>query len=317
MAKGSRVLGLIVLITTIPRTALLGVSAPRQGVTVLRVAVGQGIGSGRPDEDAICESGAAVRVLMQEAHRAGARLVVFTEGALSSYPGKRVMSSDPDRVAEADWSRMPWDVVAAELQAVQALAAELGLWVILGSVCRSEEGGRPFNSLLVIDDRGTVVARYDKRFLSRTEDEFMYRAGTEPVVVDLDGYRFGLLLCIEALLPDAVIEYENLGVDGIVISTYTDTTPEQSQDDQRALAYATMIDGWAILAVPSTAPEHMPSGVAAAGFTWLAQGQPDGTLQTVIADLDRNQPRIRFGRERGRTWREQHRRTLAGDTTSR
>ncbi|WP_157973741.1 carbon-nitrogen hydrolase family protein [Desertihabitans aurantiacus] len=275
------------------------------------MAVGQGIGSERPSAQAVRDNATAICEVMREAHQAGARLVVFTEGALSTYPGKRMMSSDPARLAEADWSRMPWDVLAVEVERVAELAGELGVWVVVGSVWPADGAGRPFNSLLVIDDTGVVVDRYDKRYLSRTEADFMYQPGAAPVVVDVDGFRFGLLLCIEALLPDAVIEYETLGVDAVVISTFTAATPQQSQDDQRALAHATMIDGWTILAAPGTAPGHMPSAVAAAGFTWLAQGRPDGTVQTVIADLDRDEPRIRFGRERGRTWRELHRASAA------
>ncbi|MVA74992.1 carbon-nitrogen hydrolase family protein [Auraticoccus sp. F435] len=277
-------------------------------MTVLRVAVGQGIGSEVPDAAVVRGNGAAIRAVMREAREAGARLAVFTEGALSSYPGKRRMSSDPDRLAEADWSRMPWSVVDEELALIRRLAAELRLWVVVGSVWRVAEVGRPTNSLLVVDDRGGLAARYDKRYLSRTESSFLYRAGQHPVVVEVDGFRIGLLLCIEALLPDAVIEYEELDVDAVVISTFTDQPPAQAQDDQRALAHATMIDGWTVLAVPSTATGNMVSGVAAAGFRWLAQGRPDGSVQTVVADLDRNDPRIRFGRERGRTWRQQQRR---------
>ncbi len=254
-------------------------------------------------------SGSAIAIcaVMREARASGARVVVFTEGALSTYPGKRVMSCDPNRVAEAGWSRMPWAVVTEELGRVREVAAELGVWVVVGSVWRDDRSARPFNSLVVIDDRGEVAARYDKRYLSRTEADFMYRAGSSPLVVEVDGYRIGLLLCIEALLPDAVTEYENLDVDAIVISTFTDQPSTEAQDDQRALAYANMIDGWVIFAVPCTAAQNMPSGVAAAGFTWLAQGEPNGQVQTVIADLDRDHARIRFGREYARTWRKQHR----------
>jgi predicted amidohydrolase len=56
---------------------------------------------------------------------------------------------------------------------------------------------RPHNSLYVVSDQGAVVERYDKRFLSHTEVRFLYTPGTRPVVFEVDGFRFGTVLCIE------------------------------------------------------------------------------------------------------------------------
>lgn len=247
---------------------------------------------------------------MRQAAGHGARLMVTTEGALSSYPGKRVVSSESDRVAEADWSRVSWSTIDDELVRVRRLAPELHMWVVVGCVWREDVACRPFNSLVVIDDRGDVSARYDKRYLSNTESGFMYRAGRDAVTVTIDGLSIGFLLCIEAMLPDAVIEYESLGVDAIVIASYTDQTSSESQDDQRALAHATMIDGWVIFAVPGIATGDMTSGIAAPDYRWLERGVPTGERQVVIADLDQDDARVKFGRERGRVWRARQRHPL-------
>jgi hypothetical protein len=60
-------------------------------------------------------SGVDLRRLMREAHKAGARIVHFPEGATSS-PHKLVMSTNgPDEVGPADWDRFEWDVLEQEL----------------------------------------------------------------------------------------------------------------------------------------------------------------------------------------------------------
>jgi hypothetical protein len=77
------------------------------------------------DPGTLRESGAQIRSLMREASAAGARLVQFPEGAIT-YPSKRVMSSQgPDRVASSDWSRVDWNVLRSEAQAIADLAGEL------------------------------------------------------------------------------------------------------------------------------------------------------------------------------------------------
>lgn len=285
-------------------------------VAVLRVAVAQGVGSERPDEAAIRHNGLAARALMRQASAEGARIIAFTEGALSSYPGKRIVSSEPDRVAEADWSRVAWDALDDELSVLCRLAQELGIWVVIGCIWRPDSSTRPFNSLLVINDAGEVVARYDKRFLSDTEARFMYRAGNGPVVVTIDEFRIGFLLCIEAMLPDAVIEYDEIGVDALVVASYTDQDPTESHDDQRALAHANMIDVWVMFSVPGLAPGRMTSGIAAPGFRWLARGDSTGEAQLAVADLDADDPRVKLGRERGRIWRQNRRALRSTRSTS-
>lgn len=81
---------------------------------------------------------------------------------------------------------------------------------------------RPHNSLYVVSDQGAVVERYDKRFLSHTEVRFLYTPGTRPVVFEVDGFRFGTVLCIEVDFPELLEEYERLDVDCALASVMVD-----------------------------------------------------------------------------------------------
>ena len=112
-------------------------------------------------------NGERVRTLMRDAALGGARLVQFPEGTLSGYPKHQIQ----------DWSQVNWTTVRGELQSVAELAAELHVWVVLGSAHPLSEPNWPHNSLYVISDDGQVVTRYDKRMCSATETTRFYSPG--------------------------------------------------------------------------------------------------------------------------------------------
>lgn len=122
---------------------------------------------------------------MAEAAGAGAQLVQFCEGAIV-YPSKHVMAAGPDgKLVPADWRRAAWDVMREEAESIAALAGELRLWTAFGSLHPLTPPSRPHNSLFIISDRGELVARYDKRFLSHTEVSYLYTPGRKPLVFEV------------------------------------------------------------------------------------------------------------------------------------
>lgn len=288
-------------------------------MTTIRIAVAQGVGTQTPDGASIREQGRRVRELMTSAADGGSRLILFTEGALSALPHKRLMSSDPDRVAEADWSRLDWAVLAEELAATVGHAGEVGLWAVVGSVHREVEGERPFNSLYVISDTGQVVDRYDKRYLSATESTFMFAAADHPTVFEVDGFRFGCAVCIEANMPEVFIEYESLGVDCVLLASYDDgpaagggifnpLEPGEPVGDSRSMAYALLTRMWIAFAAPGVASGTAVSCVASPDDRWLVKGRPDGIPQVLFADLNPEDLATRAGYDRGfRYWRARNR----------
>ncbi|MGY4771339.1 carbon-nitrogen hydrolase family protein [Kribbella sp. CWNU-51] len=81
-------------------------------------------------------------------------------------------------------------------------------------------GHRPHNGLYVISDAGELVDRYGKRFCSHTEINHFYSPGSDPVVFDVDGYRFGCMICVEVNFPHLFSQYERLGVECLLLSAY-------------------------------------------------------------------------------------------------
>ena len=232
------------------------------------------------------KNGAEVRRLMKQAAAGKARLVQFPEGLLSGYAKEQIQ----------DWADVDWAAVRAELEQIMALAAKLKLWVVLGSAHPLTPPNRPHNSLYVISDQGRIVDRYDKRFCSQTEITQFYSPGFEPVVFDVDGYRFGLMICVEINFPHLFSEYERLGVECLLLSAY----PVDSIFELKARAYAAINAYWVAMSLPAQTNHLMPSGLITPNGTYAAL--ISGT-DLVIADLNRDDPDLHIPLHLARPWR--------------
>jgi predicted amidohydrolase len=256
--------------------------------TPVRLAVAQVMVHGDPrDSAALRDNGLQIRRLMRDAHRAGARLVHFPEGP-TTCPDKKIMSvSGPERVGPADWERVDWAVLHEELAATVALAGELRLWTVLGSIHRLTAPHRPHNSLYVISDRGDVATRYDERMLSRTKVDHLYTPGSAPVTFDVDGVRLGCALGMEATFPEVFLEYERLDVDGVLFSTHGPGTPDNNGPFAlQAQAHAAGNSYWVSYAGTAQDAANAPSGVISPDGEWLARCPREVTPSIVVVDLD-------------------------------
>ena len=107
-----------------------------------------------------------------------------------------------------------------ELRAIAALCAKLRVFAVIGGAHRLETTDRPHNSLYVFSDEGQLLTRYDKRYLSNSEVESWYTPGTSPILFEIDGYQFGCAICIEFQFYEVFAEYEQMGVDAVLFSSY-------------------------------------------------------------------------------------------------
>ncbi|TCO61996.1 putative amidohydrolase [Actinocrispum wychmicini] len=253
----------------------------------LRLAVAQSTVPGDPsDRDALRVSGAGIRDLMREASAVGARLVQFPEGAIT-YPDKYAVSGGGrEELRDADWSRAAWDVIREEAEAVAALAGELGIWTVFGSIHRLSGANRPHNSLYVVSDRGKLVGRYDKRYLSHSEISYLYTPGVAPLVFEVDGFRFGCVLCIEVKFPELFAEYEDLSVDCVLASAMAEDAPMSVV----AQAYGAIYNYWVGYSVPAQFSATAPAGLVAPGGRWIGRCNSDGQPGLAVAEVDRDSP---------------------------
>jgi predicted amidohydrolase len=85
-------------------------------------------------------------------------------------------------------------------QRLQALAAEMGLWIIPGSLYEDRDG-QVFNTTPIIDPTGQVVARYDKMFPFLPYEKGV-ASGNNYVVFDVPGTgKVAVVILLRYLVP--------------------------------------------------------------------------------------------------------------------
>jgi len=95
------------------------------------------------------------------------------------------------------------------VRGLRAVAAELGIWLIIGSALVRGEGARAANRELVVSPSGAITATYDKLHMfdvdlptgERSRESEAYEAGTEAVVTDAAGVKLGLTICYDVRFP--------------------------------------------------------------------------------------------------------------------
>jgi predicted amidohydrolase len=203
----------------------------------------------------------------------------------------------PDQVGPADWGRVQWDVLQQELNETAALARELRLWTVLGSVHQLTPPHRPHNSLYVISDRGEVVMRYDERMLSKTKLDFMYTPGSLPVTFQVDGLRFGCSVGMECQFVEVFSEYERLDVDCVLFSTAGPGRPNnRGVFATQVQALAAMNSYWVSYAALGQ-DEGAPSGLISPDGEWLSQCPQQSKSAVAVFDLDNSEQNL------ARPWR--------------
>lgn len=161
-----------------------------------------------------------VVALVRRAAARGAHLAHFPEACISGYAGADVASH-----AGTDWA-----LVAEGLRAVADAARRHHTWVVVGSAHRLTPPHKPHNSLYVLDDRGVLVDRYDKRFCAgdrrgRTGDLAHYTPGDRLVTFDVRGVRCGLQVCHDFRYPELYRAYGRRGVSLMLHSFHAGAIP--------------------------------------------------------------------------------------------
>lgn len=151
----------------------------------------------------------AIRQFLKKAKKAGAEIVHFSECALSGYVGADFPS----------FEGYDWVLLKDETQSIMSLAAELGLWVVLGSSHPLTPPHRPHNSLYLISPEGRIADRYDKRFCTPGDLDH-FTPGNRFVTFEINGVKCALLICFDLRFPELYRGLFKLGVQCVFQSFY-------------------------------------------------------------------------------------------------
>ena len=165
----------------------------------------------------IKRNGRQIQRFLQSCAKAGAEVVHFPECALSGYVGTDFASFDG----------FDWQLLRQESEDIIELAGRLRLWVVLGSSHRLTEPNKPHNSLYLINPKGRIVDRYDKRFCT-PGDLKRLTPGNRFVNFVVNGVRCSLLICFDLRFPEIYRQLYKQGVDCIFQSFYNARHPGPS-----------------------------------------------------------------------------------------
>lgn len=104
-------------------------------------------------------------------------------------------------------------------QAVATLARQHGVGVVYG-FAEHHGDARPFNSVQAIHRRGERLGLYRKTHLYGAIDAAQFSAGdAPPPVIDVDGWRLGLLICYDVEFPEPTRDLALRGADAVLVPT--------------------------------------------------------------------------------------------------
>jgi predicted amidohydrolase len=176
----------------------------------------------------------AVLRQIEEAKAGGAHLVHFSEACVSGYLGVEVES-----VRDSDW-----DGIENAMTQILAAARRYRIWVVIGCNHKLTGRHRPHNSLYVINPKGELVDRYDKRFCTgdnaRTGDLKHYSPGEKFVTFDVRGVRCGLLICHDFRYPELFREYKKRGVQLMLVSFHNAGMTKEAVERYKVYVATTM-----------------------------------------------------------------------------
>jgi len=150
-----------------------------------------------------------IQSYIRRSARCGADIVHFPECALCGYVGTDF----------ASFEGFDWGLLETEAGKITAVAAQVGVWVVLGSVHKSGKPERLRNSLLLIDSGGKIADRYDKRFCIRGELR-RFIPGDRFVEFTINGVKCSLLICFEVRFCEIYRYLYKKGVNCIFQSFY-------------------------------------------------------------------------------------------------
>lgn len=166
---------------------------------------------------------------------------------------------------------------------LSALARELGVWLVPGSVYESAPEGT-YNTAIAIAPDGSIRARYRKVFPWRQWERV--RHGDRFVVFDIEGVgRAGLMICYDGWFPEVARHLAWMGAEVILQPTLT-TTSDRPQELVLARANAIVNQVYVVNVNAGSSPGYGGSVIVDPEGHELQLAGPGEAFQTEVLDLD-------------------------------
>ncbi len=225
---------------------------------------------------------AAATQFLREAANAGARLIATPE-----------CTTRLDRNRDRFMQTVRAENEEPEIGAWGKLAAELGVWIAMGSASVASNDGRACNRSMLYAPDGKIAGRYDKIHLFDVQlggsdtyrESATFAPGAEAVIVEgPQGVKLGLTICYDLRFPEL---YRALGSAGAeIIFVPAAFTKPTGQAHWEILLRARAIETGAFVVAAAQGGVH-EDGRATWGHSTIV-----GPWGEVIAKLDHDQPGV-------------------------
>jgi len=188
---------------------------------------------------------------VREARRAGADFILTPENTTCIEQGREGILAKAR--PELDHPAIP---------AFQALAAEIGAWLLIGSLTIRIDDSSCANRCFLFDPSGRIAARYDKIHMfdvdlaggERYRESATFRSGRQAAAADLTWGRLGMSICYDLRFPHLYRALAQAGADFLSIpSAFTRPTGEAHW---HVLIRARAIENGCFVFAPAQTGEH-------------------------------------------------------------
>jgi predicted amidohydrolase len=221
--------------------------------------------------------------LIREAAAGGATLVATPE-ATNLVQRDRAELAPRLVLAEADEA----------VVGLRDLAAELGVWLLIGSALVRREDGKASNRAFLIAPDGAVAASYDKIHMfdvdlptgERMRESAAYEPGERLVTASAAGARLGLTVCYDVRFPPVFAALARAGAEVIAVpAAFTRPTGEAHWE---ILLRARAIETGSFVLAPAQGGVH-EDGRGTWGHSLII-----GPWGEVLAQADHDEPAVIF-----------------------
>lgn len=156
---------------------------------------------------------------VREAAKNGAKFIVLSEFAVIGYPDIPELPPEEDEFRNREDIKDFVEYVPGDSSNYfSKIAKELGVWIQFGTAEVEKGTEKYFNTAVVVNDQGSVAAKFRKNTLYQLENAFLSR-GTEAVTFDSPMGKVGLIICADVYNSSLLQKYINLKVDVLSLST--------------------------------------------------------------------------------------------------
>ncbi|MDO9542626.1 MAG: carbon-nitrogen hydrolase family protein [Kiritimatiellia bacterium] len=157
---------------------------------------------------------------------------------------------------------------------MSAIARCRRVWILAGSIIEKSQG-KIYNTCLLLDRAGRVVAKYRKIHLfeayldngQTVRESDIYSAGHQPMMANIEGWDCGLAICYDLRFPELFRHYSAKGAHLFFVPA--NFTQKTGKDHWETLLCARAIENQAFVVAPDQCGANPKTSIASYGNSMM------------------------------------------------